>query len=132
MTGIVFYSSLATETNSFSCVPTDYESFEVDDILRGTDVVYDSTGEIRPAMQALVNWAESRQLNVVAGISASAEPGLPTVHRDYSRLREELLESLKSAMPVKAVMLGLHGAMMSTQCTDCEVRHLVACQSSRR
>ena len=120
MSGTLFYSSLATETNSFSCVPTDYESFEVDGILRGTDVVYDSTGEIRPAMQALVDWATSRQLAVVAGISASAEPGLPTVHNDYCRLRDELIESLKSAVPVEAVMLGLHGAMMSTQCSDCE------------
>jgi len=120
MSGSVYYSSLATETNSFSCIPTDYESFELNGILRSTDIVYDSAGQVRPAMRSLVDWAEVRQLEVVAGISASAEPGLPIVHSDYSRLREELVESLKGAMPVKAVLLGLHGAMMSTQCSDCE------------
>ena len=120
MSEIVFYSSLMTETNSFSCVPTNYESFVVEGILRGSEVIHDTTGQVRQSMVPLMDWAASRGMIVKAGISASAEPGLPTVHSDYCRLRDELLESLQHAMPAKAVMLGLHGAMMSTELSDCE------------
>jgi microcystin degradation protein MlrC len=63
----------------------------------------------------------------VAGLAAEAWPGAPVQHRDYLRLRDELLDALRSAQPVAAVLLDLHGAMISTECMDCEgdlLRHV--------
>ena len=35
-------------------------------------------------------------------------------------LRDQLVNELKAAMPVDIVLLGLHGAMVSQDCLDCE------------
>ncbi len=38
----------------------------------------------------------------------------------FEELRDEILDQLKAAMPVDAVVLGLHGAMIAQGYDDCE------------
>jgi microcystin degradation protein MlrC len=49
-----------------------------------------------------------------------AQPGGVTVRSAYESLRDEILADLKSALPVDAVLLNLHGAMVADGYDDCE------------
>jgi microcystin degradation protein MlrC len=120
MSGKVFYSALMTETNSFSNIPTSYQSFVEGGMQRGNGTVYDEQGNVRFSMQPLLERVQGEGMELVAGLFADAAPGAPVQHGDYLRLREELLHALRQQLPVQAVFLSLHGAMMSTACDDCE------------
>lgn len=115
-----YIAFLAHETNSFSPVPTDRASF-------------DEVGVYRPALgppetnQHLLKGAvdfyqEALRRNdvPVVGLCALAQPSLPCLERDYTGLREELLQGLRDAMPVDMVLLMMHGSMMAQSCDDCE------------
>ena len=119
MPGTLFYSLLMTETNSFSNIVTDYESFEASGIRRGSAVIYEGAA-IRPELQQIAAFAQERGLDLAGGLSASAEPGAPMLHADYVRLCGDLLAELEACKDVGAVVLNLHGAMISTECEDCE------------
>ncbi|MDJ0656746.1 MAG: M81 family metallopeptidase [Xanthomonadales bacterium] len=119
MNGALFYASLSTETNSFSDIPVTYADYTVD-MRRGDDVVHDSAGKVRPGAELLLEFAADRSMELVTSLSASADPGAPTLDSAYARLRDEILEDLGSTPGVRAVFLGLHGAMMAQSCFDCE------------
>ena len=119
MSGSLFYASLSTETNSFSNIPTRYDDYAAE-MRRGRDVLYDDEGNVRPAARTLLEFADARNLDVVASLSTSAAPGAPTDDDAYRRLSGEILDDLAAADDVRAVLLGLHGAMMSSSCNDCE------------
>jgi microcystin degradation protein MlrC len=51
---------------------------------------------------------------------AWAQPGGITVRSAYESLRDEMLNDLRTAMPVDVVLLMLHGAMVAQGYDDCE------------
>lgn len=115
----VYTASLATETNTFSPVFTDLQSFR--------DSFYAAPGE-HPATPTLCSapMIACRELlapagwRVVEGTATWAEPG-GLINRDtYEYLRDTLLAELEAAMPVDLVVLGLHGAMVAQGYDDCE------------
>jgi microcystin degradation protein MlrC len=115
----IFIAGLDTETNTFAPIPTGYQSFEDCFLARG-----DATK--RPPnyhSSQLIVWrrlAEARGWEVAEGLCSFAEPGGRIVRPAYERLRGELLEGLKRALPVDMVLLALHGAMAADGCDDCE------------
>ena len=106
-----FFSKLVTETNSFSNIPTTLASFE----LAVGEAVFDD-----PTLRRLKTNLTAEGIELVAGLSAYAEPGAPVQTECYVMLRDRLLSELKRSLPVDAVLLDLHGAMASQQCEDCE------------
>lgn len=116
----MFYSCLMTETNTFSALATTYASFEAEGMLFGDDVFYTSDGQLRPAAKTLFDAALANDCQLVGGMLASAAPGAAILHADYLRLRDHILNRLRSAVPVDFVFLHLHGAMVSSECFDCE------------
>jgi microcystin degradation protein MlrC len=115
----IFTASLATETNTFSPVPTDRASFEA--------ALYAPPGQHPPTptlcsapMIVLRRIAVREGLDVVEGTAAWAEPGGLLQRRAYEELRDEILGQLRAAMPVDGVVLGLHGAMVAQGYDDCE------------
>jgi microcystin degradation protein MlrC len=114
----LFFSSLMAETSSFTNLPTTYCDF-APGLLRGEACLRDEAGGPRPGMAPLLDFAEARAWQVRAGITCHASVGAPVLHRDYVRLRDELIASARAARP-DAVALLLHGAMMSGECEDCE------------
>jgi microcystin degradation protein MlrC len=114
----VFFAGLATETNSFSSIPTAERAFALGQ-KRGEAVFADRGmyGEMARALRDLVA-AEGGQVS--PGLFAFAQPAGPTVQAVYERLRDALLDDLAAAAPVDVVMLFLHGAMISQGCWDCE------------
>ena len=115
----IFTASLATETNTFSPVPTDRASFE--------SALYAPPGQHPPTptlcsapMIVLRRLAAKEGLEVVEGTAAWAEPGGLLQRQAYEELRDEILGQLRAAMPVDGVVLGLHGAMVAQGYDDCE------------
>ncbi|PSH62751.1 M81 family metallopeptidase [Phyllobacterium sophorae] len=115
----IFTASLATETNTFSPVPTDRASFEM--------AFYAAPGEhpetptlCSAPMVVLRSRAKAEGFELVEGTATWAEPGGLLQRRAYEGLRDEILGQLQAALPVDAVILGLHGAMVAQGYDDCE------------
>lgn len=115
----IFTASFATETNTFSPVPTDRASFEM--------AFYAAPGKhpetptlCSSPMVALRKRAAAEGLTVIEGTATWAEPGGLLQRQAFEELRDEILDQLKAALPVDAVVLGLHGAMVAQGYDDCE------------
>lgn len=114
-----FIAGLATETNSFSPLPTGLASFEEGGIYHGTATASPQVYWIG----ALTLWrteAEKRGWEVVESLCAFAQPAGPTLRRVYEAFRDEILADLRAAMPVDIVLLQGHGAMIAEGYDDCE------------
>ncbi|MBK8084795.1 MAG: M81 family metallopeptidase [Devosia sp.] len=115
----VFTASLATETNTFSPVPTDMASFK--------HTFYAAPGEhpetptlCSSPMVVLRQRAAAEGFTLIEGTATWAEPG-GLIRKDvFETLRDEILGQLRAALPVDAVVLGLHGAMVANGYDDCE------------
>ncbi|MER8412997.1 M81 family metallopeptidase [Mesorhizobium sp. M1342] len=57
---------------------------------------------------------------LIEGSCFFAEAAGPTNKRDYEFMRDEILDQLKTALPLDAVLLGLHGAMVAYGYDDVE------------
>ena len=115
----IFTASLATETNTFSPVPTDRASFAA--------AFYAPPGKhpdtptlCSSVMVALRRRARAEGLTLIEGTATWAEPGGLLQRQAYEGLRDEILDQLRAALPVEAVVLGLHGAMVAQGYDDCE------------
>jgi microcystin degradation protein MlrC len=119
MTHRIFTACLGTETNSFSPIPTGLSVFEAAMLVRGGQ--HGAT----PSLFAvpLVLWRERAQTlgwTVIESLAAFATPAGNTTRALFEALRDEILADLKAALPVSAVMLNLHGAMIADGYLDAE------------
>ena len=115
----IFTASLATETNTFSPVPTDGASFEMAFYARPGR--HPDTPTLCSApMVVLRRRARLEGFTLMEGTAAWAEPGGLLQRKAYEDLRDEILEQLRAALPVDGVVLGLHGAMVAQGYDDCE------------
>lgn len=115
----IFTASLATETNTFSPVPTDRASFEMA-FYAGPGQHPDTPTLCSSPIVVLRARAKQDGLTVIEGTAAWAEPGGLLQRQAFEALRDEILDQLRAAMPVDAVILGLHGAMVAQGYDDCE------------
>lgn len=115
----VFTALLGTETNTFSPFLTGWQNFEETYLVRGGD-----HGEQPGAFGIpLVTWrerAQERGWQVVESVAAFAVPAGLTLRPVYESLRDEILVDLRAALPVDAVFLNMHGAMVADGYDDCE------------
>ncbi|MFZ1816230.1 MAG: M81 family metallopeptidase [Rhizobiaceae bacterium] len=113
----VLIAGLATETNSFSPIPTGRISFEE------TFSTREATSRPPNMFSApLHEWrkaAEARGWEVVESRSAFAQPAGPTIRAVYEEFRDEILEDIRNAKP-DIVLLSMHGAMIAEGYDDCE------------
>lgn len=115
----VFCASIATETNTFSPLRVGFSDFE--------QSFYAPPGEhpetptlCSAVFPALRRRARAGEIELIEGTAAWAEPGGLVNAAAWARLRGEVLDQLKAALPVDAVVFGLHGAMIADGCVDCE------------
>jgi len=115
----IFTAALATETNTFSPIVIDRKGFE--------DSLYAPPGQ-HPATPTLCTapipvgrrvcaekgWA------LIEGTAAWADPAGLVARGTYEGLRDEILGQLQAALPVDAVVMGLHGAMVAQGYIDPE------------
>lgn len=114
----IFTASLATETNTFSPVPTDRASFEA--ALYAPPGKHPPTPTLCSSPIVALRRRADEGFTLIEGTAAWAEPGGLLQRRAYEALRDEILDQLRAALPVDAVVLGLHGAMVAQGYDDCE------------
>lgn len=124
----ILTGALITETNTFSPIPTGWGAFERERIQRGSRAPFESSTWV---FAPLVRWRELAERDghtVVESIAAVAEPGGRTVRAVYESLRDDLLACVKDALPLDAVLLYLHGAMVAEGYDDCDGDLLARCR----
>ncbi|NDW46560.1 M81 family metallopeptidase [Ruegeria sp. PrR005] len=113
----VFIAGLATETNSFSPIPTGTLAFQDSFVSRK------ATAEPANLFSApLHEWrqmAEARGWEVIESLAAFAQPAGPTIRGTYEYFRDEILDDLREAAPDIA-LFSMHGAMIAEGYDDCE------------
>ncbi|WP_068301745.1 M81 family metallopeptidase [Pararhodobacter sp. CCB-MM2] len=123
-----FIACIATETNSFSPLPTGMAAWEEGHIHHGTATqappVY-WTGALKLWRDA----AEAKGWPVVESLAAFAQPGGLTPRKVYEDFRDEIVSDLKAAMPVDIIALQMHGAMIADGYPDCEGDLIAACRA---
>lgn len=115
----IFVASLATETNTFSPLRTNLSHFK--------ESFYAAPGE-HPSTPTLCSavfpvcrrWAAEHDWTLIEGTATWAEPGGMLNAATWHHLRDEILQQVERALPLDAVVLGLHGAMVAQNCLDCE------------
>lgn len=129
----VFAAIFGAETNSFSPIPTSLRSFEEEALYEGRASI-DDGGPIGDRMRLLRRLAETDGHHFLEGLSASALPAGLLTRSTYEALRGRLITGLEAAMPVDAIIVSMHGAMMADGYDDCEgdmLRHIRALVGSR-
>ncbi|MGH7066847.1 MAG: M81 family metallopeptidase [Acetobacteraceae bacterium] len=116
----LFAATLATETNTFSPLPTSLAGYRQSVFLR--------PGEhpmATPLMCTAPLWvarraAHGQGFTLVEGSCFAASPAGRTNRGDYEFMRDTILGELKAALPLEGVLLGLHGAMVADGYDDVE------------
>ncbi len=115
----LFAASLATETNTFSPIPTARSSFE--------DFFYAPAGE-HPEVPKLCSApllvarrrAAQEGFTLIEGSSFWAEPSGLVDRASFESMRDEILDQLEKAMPLDGVLMGFHGAFVADGYDDAE------------
>jgi microcystin degradation protein MlrC len=115
----VFIAGFDTETNTFSPIPTGYQSF-VDGFMARGDATRQDPNYCSAQLHTWRRLAEARSWEVAEGLCTLAEPGGVITRPTYESLRNEILDGLRAAMPVDIILLALHGAMVADGYDDCE------------
>jgi microcystin degradation protein MlrC len=116
----LFAATIATETNTFSPLPTSLDGYRQSVFLRPGE-----HPEETPLMCTAPLWVARRRAaaegyELVEGSCFAASPAGTTNRKDYEFMRDEILDQLRAALPVDGVLLGLHGAMVAHGYDDVE------------
>jgi microcystin degradation protein MlrC len=108
------------ESNTFNPLPTTRADFEHFGIVRGAELVEQmaDTNELGGFIQSLRRWPERPE--IVGLVRLSAWPGGAATADTFAWLRQEMTDALCRALPVDAVLLALHGALVAEQTPDVE------------
>src|ERR1700709_765239 len=109
----LFSATIATETNTFSPLPTSLDAYKESVFLRPGEHPADT-----PLMCTAPLWVARRRavgagVTLVEGSCFQASPAWMTNRADYETMRDEILAQLTAALPLDGVLLGLHGAMVA-------------------
>lgn len=110
-------AGLATETNTYSPIPTGLNSFREGILSRSATQM---TGDLFTA--PLHEWrrmAEERGWDVFESLAAAAQPAGLTVRKVYEGFRDEILDDLRKENP-DIFLISMHGAMVADGYDDCE------------
>lgn len=115
----VYVGSLATETNTFSPLRTNIQDFK--ESFYAAPGHHPETPTLCSAVFPVARKVAGKyHWDLIEGTATWAEPGGVINQACWEQLRDQLLQELQQALPVDIVLLGLHGAMVSQECDDCE------------
>jgi microcystin degradation protein MlrC len=108
------------ETNTFNPLLTTRADFEQFGVLRGARLVEEMahTNELGGFIQSLRAWPERPEIVGLARLPAW--PSGKATHETFQWLRHEVVGALRQQLPVDAVLLALHGAMVADGAPDVE------------
>ena len=113
----IFMAGLATETNSFSPIPTGRRAFE--DAFVSRKATAEEPNLFSAPLHEWKRMAEERGWEVEEGLCAFAQPAGPTIRSAYEAYRDDILEDIGRAAP-DILLLSMHGAMIAEGYDDCE------------
>jgi microcystin degradation protein MlrC len=119
LTKRIFIAALGTETNQFVPFPTGRSAYEEHGMWRGDATRHEPTNFTAP-LHVWRKAAEARGWTVIEGLATFAAPSGTTVRPVYERFRDEILAGIKAALPLDAVLINVHGAMVADGYDDCE------------
>ena len=115
----VYCASIATETNTFSPLKTDLKNFK--ETFYAEPNKHPKTPTLCSAVFPLLrNKKNKGELKLIEGTATWAEPGGLTNAKTWNYLKNKILSEIKKSKKLDIVILGLHGAMISSNCIDCE------------
>src|SRR4051794_34297177 len=116
----LFAATLATETNTFSPLPTSLDAYRAGVFLRPGEHPQDTALMCTAPLFVARRRAAIDGFTLVEGSCFAASPAGLTNRADYESMRDEIIGQVKAAMPLDAVLLGLHGAMVAHGYDDVE------------
>jgi microcystin degradation protein MlrC len=116
----LFTATLATETNTFSPMPTSLESYREGVFYRPGEHPTDAPRMCTAPLFVGRARAKKEGFELIEGSCFAASPAGTTNRADYETMRDEILDQLKKALPVDGLLLGLHGAMVAHGYDDVE------------
>jgi microcystin degradation protein MlrC len=116
----LFAATLATETNTFSPLPTSLDAYKEAVYLRPGEHPDDAPRMCTAPLFVARRRTAAEGFTLIEGSCFAASPAGTTNRRDYEFMRDEILGELKAAIPVDGVLLGLHGAMVAHGYDDVE------------
>jgi microcystin degradation protein MlrC len=116
----IFSATIATETNTFSPLATSLRAFQDSVFIRPGQHPTDAPRMCTAPLFVARRRAEMDGFTLIEGSCFAASPAGTVNRRDYEFMRDEVLGQLKEAMPLDAVVLGLHGAMVAYGYDDVE------------
>src|ERR1700732_4057612 len=111
----LFAATIATETNTFSPMPTRRDAYKDCVFLRPGEQPDDTPLMCTAPLWVARKRAKAEGFTLIQGSCFAASPAGTTNRADYEFMRDEILGQLKKAMPVDGLLLGLHGAMRSEE-----------------
>ena len=115
----LFAATLATETNTFSPLPTSLD-LQGERILPPGEHPDDSPRMCTAPLFVARRRAAEEGFTLIEGSCFAASPAGTTNRADYEFMRDEILGQLQAALPLDGVLLGLHGAMVAYGYDDVE------------
>ena len=121
----IFIAGISTESNGFVSYPTPLGDFHLHRNWADDDAV----GWVLSAARPWRRMVREAGWTVVPGLLAWAMPSGPTTRGAYEGMRDELVDDLRGARPVDAVLLDLHGAMVADGYPDPEGDLIERCRA---
>ena len=116
----IFSATLATETNTFSPLPTSVAAYKESVYLRPGEHPADTPLMCTAPLFVARRRAKQDGFTLIEGSCFAASPAGITNRQDYEAMRDEILGQCQNAMPLDGVLLGLHGAMVAHGYDDVE------------
>jgi len=116
----LFSATIATETNTFSPLPTSIEGFKESVFLRPGEHPDDAPRMCTAPLFVTRQRAARDGFTLIEGSCFAASPAGRVNRADYEFMRDEVLAQLRDAMPLDGVLFGLHGAMVAHGYDDVE------------
>ncbi|WP_430391690.1 M81 family metallopeptidase [Dyella sp. 20L07] len=115
----IFTAGISTETNTFAPWPTGLRGFQEGGLYRGNaSRAGEGTNNLVARLYRDLAQADGHQF--VEGLFTIAQPSGPTLQNVWESLRDEIVAAVTSQGPFDVILLLLHGAMVATECDDCE------------
>ncbi|GGJ00987.1 microcystinase C [Halobellus salinus] len=116
MTDTVLLARLKHETNTFSSLSTGHEEFASTSLFRGEAIVPEFR-DTNTDLGGFLRVADEEGWEVVPTVAANATPGGVVTHDAFSSFLDRILDGIDAHDP-DAILLGLHGAMVSERHRD--------------
>ena len=116
----LFSATIATETNTFSPMPTSLAAFQESVFLRPGEHPLDAPLMCTAPLFVARRRAAQDGFTLIEGSCFAASPAGTVNRADYEFMRDEVLGQLQAALPLDGLLFGLHGAMVAHGYDDVE------------